>query len=411
MIQLLLAAVLALAPAQEAAPWTPLAGTQPAQVRVVWTTAPSTRATISWSTRAASEVNRAVLVPAGGGDELAFASARDGRYSGSADEGGAWYHHARVHDLAPDTLYEFRVESDGARSRTLRFRTAPADDRAFTLVYGGDSRTVHADRQRMNRFVAQLAAERADLLAFVHGGDYVTDGNEWSQWSLWLSHHELTTAADGRVLPLVPARGNHDGGPLYREIFDDPWGAERDYGATVLAPELALVTLDTNAPTAGAQADWIAATLPALRRAHRWLLVQYHRPMWPALKSPSPAKDLWVPLFEASDVDLVMESDGHVVKRTVPIRADAQDPTGVTYIGEGGLGAPQRTPREGLWYLAPPGYVGTGLHVTLLEVSADALVLRTLGPPAEAGGDALELDTWTLHPRVRVAAAEPAEAR
>lgn len=363
--------------------WSRLEGSKPCHVRVTWWSEPESSGTISWSTADETDANHVELSALGEEQLLRFESSRDGRFSGSEAEGGVYYHHARYAGLEPDTTYELVVDSDGERSATFHFRTAPVEDEPFTLLYGGDSRTMHANRLRMNRLIRDRVAAEPELLAFIHGGDYVMDGRRWWQWRLWLSHHEVCTAPDGRLLPVVPARGNHDWGLLYDEVFDDPGGREKNFGAIALGPELAVVTLNTNISTAGEQAEWMESALPRLRASHRWLFVQYHRPMWPALKAPSEAKGLWVPLFEKSDVDLVMESDGHALKRTVPIRDDKFDPTGVTYIGEGGLGAPLRRPRRDLWYLQPPGMVSPGLHISMLDVSAEGVVIRTLGPPQE----------------------------
>ena len=62
-------------------------------------------------------------------------------------------------------------------------------------------------------------------------------------------------------------------------------------------------------------------------------------------------------------MDLVVESDGHVIKRTVPIRNEKKDPTGIVYVGEGGLGVPQRSPKTDRWYLQKPGMAGADHHV------------------------------------------------
>jgi hypothetical protein len=94
---------------------------------------------------------------------------------------------------------------------------------------------------------------------------------------------------------------------------------------------------------------------------------------------PGPALLFWVPLFEKHNVDLVCEADGHCIKRTVPIRNYKFDPTGIIYIGEGGLGVGQRTPRADLWYLQPPhGKCGQGHHVQLLTFAKDRLTYRVI---------------------------------
>ena len=81
----------------------------------------------------------------------------------------------------------------------------------------------------------------------------------------------------------------------------------------------------------------------------------------------------WVPLFEKHNVDLVCEADGHNIKRTVPIRNGKQDETGIVYIGEGGLGVPQRTPKNDRWYLQSPGMADKGHHVFVLTFREDEL--------------------------------------
>jgi hypothetical protein len=52
-----------------------------------------------------------------------------------------------------------------------------------------------------------------------------------------------------------------------------------------------------------------------------------------------------------------------VIKRTVPIRNEKKDPTGIVYVGEGGLGVPQRIPKSNRWYLQSPGMTGSDHHV------------------------------------------------
>lgn len=402
---ILLAALLAL-PLAAAQELTPLEGDTPAQWRVHWGERPHAEAKVSWTTAEAGGEHRVHLATAPMEGDLSraarvIASARDGEYTQDESDGlpAAFYHHARLTDLEPSTTYWFVMESDGVLSRELHFTTAPADDREFRLVYGGDSRSGREDRARVNLLMASLAEEDPGLLAFCHGGDYVMHGPRWENWRAWLSQHELTTCADGRVLPIVPVRGNHDRGPLYDEVFDTPGGEGRNYYATRLGTDVSIVTLNTEISTAGDQARWLGEQLGELRARSRWLLAQYHRPAWPAVKKPGTALASWVPLFERHDVDLVLESDGHVIKRTVPIRDGKHDPTGVTYIGEGGLGVPQRRPDGERWYLKPPGMVGAGHHVTVLEFSTKGLRMRTVGPPAEDGAQRPQYDDHTLRPR------------
>ncbi len=56
----------------------------------------------------------------------------------------------------------------------------------------------------------------------------------------------------------------------------------------------------------------------------RWVLVNYHKPAFPAVKDPEDYRfarvhEYWVPLFDQYRPDLVIESDGHCLKRTLSI--------------------------------------------------------------------------------------------
>ena len=224
--------------------------------------------------------------------------------------------------------------------------------------------------------ISKMAAKDPKIIAFAHGGDYIVNGRMWNQWRLWLSQHELTTAADGRILPIIPTRGNHDSGPLYKEIFniapDQP-----DWHTTTLGSDVAMVTLDTNVPGGGEQVKWLEEQLKALRPNVTWLLTQYHRPLFPAVKGPPAHTKIFTPVFDTYNVDLACESDGHCIKRTIPIRDGKADPTGVVYIGEGGLGVGQRKTKPDLWYLEG-GVAGSAHHVMRLDFTAETLRIRTI---------------------------------
>ena len=363
---------------------TALKGTTPAQWRVIWTGDASREATISWTTAEPGKKHIVYYGTEPGGKAGRLSKSQEchsnGRYTIKQPKppkviAPAFYHHARITNLLPDTRYYFRLESDGERSREFYFRTAPADGTEFSLIHGGDSRSGHANRCRMNLRIAEQAASDPSVLAFAHGGDYIVSGTKWEQWRLWLSQHELMTLEDGRVLPIIPTKGNHDSGVIYFEVFDLVEETER-WHTTMLGKDVALVTLDTNSPGGGPQAEWLESELKRLRAEVRWLIVQYHRPMYPAVKGPAPHAPIFCPLFDQFNVDLALESDGHCMKRTVPIRAGKKDPTGIVYVGEGGLGVGQRKTDNDRWYIKDGGKAGSAHHVMRLDFQPESLRVR-----------------------------------
>jgi hypothetical protein len=376
---------------------TPLAGTTPAQWRVTWTGDTATTATISWSTALAGEKHILHFGTNPGGSDSSkykhhLSEIQSGAYSmtekEAADTETAYYHHRELRNLKPATNYYFLLESDGELSRPLYFRTS-AKSGDFKLLVGGDSRSGLVERCRMNLKMAQLLQQNPAIVALNHGGDFVAAGERWRQWRLWLSHHELTTTSDGRVLPIIPTRGNHDGGPLIFEVFNLKKPADKLHlwYSTQLPEEVNLLVLDTNFSAKGAQEQWLDEQLATLRPKSTWLLTAYHRPLHPAVKPPAGQAAIFVPLFEKYNVDLACEADGHCIKRTVPIRNGEQDSTGVTYIGEGGLGVGQYQPKIDRWYLQG-GYVSRGHHVMLLSFSRQALQVTTILLNGQVADDA-----------------------
>ncbi|MDG2185565.1 MAG: metallophosphoesterase family protein [Mariniblastus sp.] len=354
----------------------------PKHLRVSWISDPATAAIVSWSTLKppANSTFRFRLKNTEG--DYSVIAPTQGRFQ--FEETELHYHHANLTGLEPGTAYEFQITQDGATSKTFYFTTAPGIDRPFSLLHGGDSRSDQTARQKMNLLISNLVKDSYDdeelsndIIAFAHGGDYVADGSNLNQWSKWLDDHELTIGQDGRMLPVIPARGNHDKSELFNQVFGFK-EKHKNYYALNLNSTVRLVTLNTEISTAGDQAKWLKQELKKSRPKNRWLLAQYHRPAYPAVKAPGSALQSWVPSFEKYDVDLVCEADGHNIKRTVPIRGNVEDATGVVYIGEGGLGVAQRKPKVDRWYLQPPGMADSARHIFILTFKPEELKTKCL---------------------------------
>jgi len=365
---------------------TPLEGTTPAQWRVIWTDDGRHSATIGWNTALAGKKHIVHLDTKPHGSDISkyaqhIKSSVNNAFTLEAKEikkrklKPLFYHFVKLENLKPNTKYYFVIESDGKFSRPLYFITCP-DKLPYKLICGGDSRSGLSVRCRMNMRMASEVQKHPEIVAFCHGGDFITNGKDWLQWRTWMSHNELLTLKDGRVIPIIPTRGNHDNGPLFFEIFNLKKDAaksanekpekRRYWQTTKLGGGVNIITLDTNVSPKKGQEKWLEEQLSTLRPKSTWLLVNHHRPLFPAVKSTPEHAKVWVPLFEKYNVDLALESDGHCIKRTVPIRNGKMDPTGVTYIGEGGLGAPQYHPKNDRWYLKG-GLVDRGNHMMILD--------------------------------------------
>ncbi len=376
----------------------PLEGTKPAHWRVIWTSDPAHNAIISWSTvkPATKYVIRYRTRNMNQVESTVTAERGQFTANGTAE---LYFYHVRLTELLPSTAYEFQIDSDGDLSPTLYFVTAPDDERGFRVLHGGDSRSDRDNRRRVNQMVASLVARsyaneslKDDVIAISHGGDYVASGSNLKQWIDWMSDFELTMCPDGRLTPIIPTRGNHDKGEIFNQVFGFP-GGDLNYYAINLGPLVRLIVLNTETSTAGDQADWLEAELKTSRPENCWLIAQYHRPAYPSVKSPGSALQSWVPIFEKYNLDLVCESDGHTIKRTVPIRDNVRDDTGIVYIGEGGFGVAQRTPKSDRWYLQPPGMSSSASHVFELTLAREILTCQCVQLDGKIA------DQFTLEPR------------
>lgn len=380
--------------------------------RVLWIENPDTQAVLSWSTREAGKdhvlyydtVSRA-------GDVSAYANKtstfKDGQFTMvEADKEWvrpAYYHHAHLTGLEPDTTYYVVFSSDGEPSKEFHFRTALAEDQPFTMLAGGDSRIggndpySHTDRQSMNMRLRELFESEPNVLGFVHGGDYCMRA-EWRYLEPWLNDHELTTTGAGRLLPIIPARGNHDMAIGYEEMFSWPDLKTPYYFTTRLSPTATVITLNTEISIAGDQRDWLESTLESVAPDSRWIMAVYHRPAYSSVRNVqdgAPRRNSWVPLFERFNVNLAYESHDHALKRTVPIRDSRIDlENGVTYIGDGGLGVPQRAPDPNRWWFDPPGFTKPAHHAHVIHFGEDQMHVRAIGIEREV------LDDFVLSPRV-----------
>ncbi|CAN5379063.1 metallophosphoesterase family protein [soil metagenome] len=382
----------------------------PRHVRVIWTEQPSHHAIISWSTLFEKGNENVVYydtVPRlGRTNQYAFQmkAKRNGEITMldmDFTEGvpPGYFHHSEINDLLPLTKYFFVVETDGQISDEYYFITAPKEDRTLAVLWGGDSRlgginpvyagnTPHIGRQNMNRVIAGLIDRQEDIFAFLHGADYAKTA-EWRHLFWWFEDHQLVKGKDNRLLPLVISRGNHDEAIGFLENF---WlGNLSDknsfnyYFHTRFTPEVSIITLNTEISVRGDQRGWLEKELAATRPEKRWLVVHYHRPAYPVAQSfnhdTAPRlREAWVPLFEKYNIDLAAESDGHILKRTLPIRNNKPDETGIVYVGEGGLGVPQRVVDDTTrWYIQPPGFAASADNVFMFTFRQDSLLVTAYG--------------------------------
>lgn len=348
-------------------------------MRVIWQENPSHEAYIAWTTKGPIPTGRNRVyfdTVSRGGESGKYTMQKRAFLQKPYSYSFSMLHAVKLKDLKPNTTYYFVIRSGKDTTKEFHFKTAPKTE-SFELLFGGDSRSDRPMRREMNKIMKQMFQTNPNIYALVHGGDYIANGFSWKQWKAWMDDHQLTTTDEGRVLPIIPTRGNHElSRALFNDIFIYPGNIIRPNYYTTKIGDFSLINLNTNWVAGGPQKWWLKKELKKAAKNSKWIVTNYHRPAYPAVKKAGRAKKHWVPLFEDYQVDIVFESDGHTLKRTAPIYRDKVDfERGITYVGEGGLGVKQRIPkRKDEWYFQSPGYAVSAHHVMKLRVESEKMI-------------------------------------
>lgn len=289
---------------------------------------------VSWRTAPGIQAPLLELVVAGDSPDMGEPRRLVARSRALATENGDGLHHqAVIDDLAPDTLYAYRVQgAKGWWSPWRQLRTAAAPGAPLEFLYFGDTQNKNASLGTRVLLEALRNAPDARLALFagdlVSGGDG-EDDNEWGEWFDIVAPLAATMLA-------APVAGNHE----YFEEFEDTPQERRVLGAHwphlfALAGNGApgaeattywfdmhdarFVVLDGTSAldlgTARAQAEWLEGVLRDSPRA--WSIVAIHQPMF----SPRQDRDNVLlrehvlPVLERHRVDLVLQGHDHVYGR------------------------------------------------------------------------------------------------
>lgn len=255
----------------------------------------------------------------------------------------------RLTNLTPNTSYYFVIKDSEGVSKRFWFKTAPNEpDSRMSFIAGGDSRNNPIPRRNANLLVSKLKPH-----AVLFGGDMTSSGTP-EQWQEWFNDWQLTISEDGRMYPVIAARGNHEGNnEMINKLFDVP--SEKIYYAITCGNDLVRVyVLNTEISIAGEQTNWLKADL-AENRKMNWKIAQYHKPMRPHVSKKKEGNVQymeWAKLFYDEKVKLVVECDAHTVKTTWPVKPSTKSNSeegfirdnrkGTVYVGEGCWGAPLR---------------------------------------------------------------------
>lgn len=323
------------------------AAARTARYRAMWREDPATTMVIGWD-QLSGATPTVVYDLVDHGDNAAayrFRHAPDR----SVQAKGMRNHFARLTGLQPNTVYYFLITDTEGQSRRMTFQTMPNDPNVrLSIIAGGDSRNFREACQDANRLVSKL---RPHFVMF--NGDMTAEDIN-TEWIAWMDDWQLTIGSDGRLFPVMVARGNHEqSNQVLIDLFDVP-SANIYYALTFGGNLLRMYTLNSMIPVGGEQQAWLDRDLRGNGQTV-WKIAQYHLPSRPHTTQKIDKEEqvlYWSTLFYKYRVQLAIESDAHVVKTTWPIRPSREsgsdegfirdDEGGTVYLGEGCWGAPLR---------------------------------------------------------------------
>lgn len=286
----------------------------------------------------------------------------------------------RLSGLSPDTRYFFCIKDESGVSRRFQFHTAPDKPQPFTFIAGGDSRNF-----RDVRIAANKVCEKLCPLFVAFTGDMINK-DVAEEWDEWLDDWEHLISEDGHIIPIVAHRGNHERRPeTIHHLFDTPEDAY--FSFSVGGNLFHYLALNSEIPAGGAQEKWMDEVLAKVSKTHTHLVAGYHKPMRPHVSAKSEGNNpmLWADNFYRFGLDLSLESDSHVMKRTFPLKPQKEghegfakainDPNATVYIGEGCWGAPLRKADDRKpWTLDTASFNG----LDWIEVTPEKIRVKTV---------------------------------
>jgi predicted phosphodiesterase len=233
-------------------------------------------------------------------------------------------HHVHLTDLEPGTRYHYEVYSGGERVQAQeRFRTAPGyDAQKFSFLVLGDSGVDTPTQWALgDEMVRSMQQSEVDFM--VHVGDVHQGAGDYYDNIYFKPYQRIVNKIN-----VFTSLGNHDvitdNGGVYLDDFylptNNPDSTERYY--SFRWANAYFIALDTNGDYSpgSPQYDWLVETLnDSLRQAATWTFVYAHHPpyseYWTNYYGEEAVQDYLVPLFEAYNVDMVMNGHTHSYER------------------------------------------------------------------------------------------------
>lgn len=308
-------------------------GVLPDHIILTFSSNPATTQSVTWRTDTTKIKGIAEITIADGDPKLWKNSVQHDALTSKMDANGvatanisSSYHSVTFRNLLPDITYAYRVGDGKYWSEWFQFKTASETAKPFSFLYVGDAQNYILEL--WSRLIRQGFKKAPDARFIIHAGDLVNNAHHEIQW------HEWFTAGGWLhgMLPSVPTPGNHE----YRSYNSEDekrnithLSVQWPYQFTLPqnGPELLkgtvyffdyqgvrIISLNSNL-LRKEQVSWLDSVL--LNNPNKWTVITFHHPIFSGAndRDNKDLRDLWKPVFDKYNVDLVLTGHDHTYTR------------------------------------------------------------------------------------------------
>ncbi len=296
--------------------------TTPSRILLTPTADPATSQRISWTMPVRLKGQRVQYrVPGAPAQQVRATrgAATSVKFSGTAQPRYA----AVLTGLAPGTTYEYRIVTPRGSTKWRSFTTANPAATSLTIIGLGDTQVDNRGVPRATLRRALADAPGAQLV--LQAGDVVNRPYRAAEWT------DLFTAmgSAARTRNWLVSIGNHEqcvlvlkcrhnGAEAFRSYFDWPDNGFPGQGETWFHVDyqgVRIVVLDSFGGRMAEQAAFLDKALA--ENPNRWSIVLMHAPPFATRpgRSNTEVRDLWLPIIEQRNVDLVLSGHDHSYAR------------------------------------------------------------------------------------------------
>ncbi|MCJ8007810.1 metallophosphoesterase [Lederbergia wuyishanensis] len=260
--------------------------------------------------------------------------------------GEAQVHSVTLNGLDSGQSYTYRV-GDGTENGWSEEGSFTADpikaNEQFSFIIMGDTQC--PPNQTENGFalftelLTHAKKENEDAATVIHVGDMVDDGNLYNHWAAFFESIKSKYLAPST--PIIPAVGNHEntgnGVETFKKLFKMPINGPKNFIGTVYSfdygdAHFAVLNTETTKTGLLEQAEWLKRDMSETSKL--WKIVVYHRSPYNANTEAGSemVKEVWTKVFDELQIDLSLSGHDHSYFRTFPLKGDATDKEGTTYI-------------------------------------------------------------------------------